>query len=86
MLIFKVKDDGCGMSKERIKEVMNGSLNGRHIGLLSSKKRIELKYGKPYDLEIESELKKGTCITIRVPKIMEDHREDKNEENRDCRG
>ena len=86
MLIFKVKDDGCGMSKERIKEVMNGSLNGRHIGLLSSKKRIELKYGKPYGLEIESELKKGTCITIRVPKIMEDHREDKNEENRDCRG
>ncbi len=86
MLIFKIKDDGCGMSKERIEEVMNGSLNGRHIGLLSSKKRIELKYGKPYGLEIESVPQKGTCITIRFPKIIEDHREDKNEEDRDCRG
>jgi two-component system sensor histidine kinase YesM len=39
------------------------------IGMLNVNQRIKLFYGKQYGLHIESQLDKGTTVTIRVPLI-----------------
>ncbi|HBY71030.1 MAG TPA: two-component sensor histidine kinase, partial [Lachnospiraceae bacterium] len=41
------------------------------IGLKNIKKRIQLYYGKEYDLFIDSRLNQGTTVTIKIPVIKE---------------
>lgn len=66
-----VSDDGIGMDRQRLCEVMraeegkNESLN--HIGMWNVNSRIQLLYGEEYGLQIESELGYGTTVTIELP-------------------
>jgi two-component system, sensor histidine kinase YesM len=75
-LMVLVKDDGIGMSKERIKQAMEGSIeeeDGAHtgVGFKNVHKRLELLFGKGYGIEIESEPGRGTVITVRIPLRLE---------------
>jgi two-component system sensor histidine kinase YesM len=74
-LIFTVSDNGNGMEEERLTllrdylEDKNTAFNS--IGLKNIKKRIQLYYGKEYDLSIDSRPHQGTTVTIIIPVIKE---------------
>ena len=65
-----IKDDGIGMSEEKIEEIFanDKSLNNtKSFGLRSVDERIKLFFGEAYGLTIESESGKGTTITVTIP-------------------
>ncbi len=70
-----VRDDGVGMNEEKLDDirksldnnVKTNRQNGR-IGIANVYKRILLRYGVPYGLEIKSEENKYTSVKILLPK------------------
>ncbi len=74
-LIFTVSDNGNGMDEEHLAllrdylEDKNAAFHS--IGLKNIKKRIQLYYGKEYDLYIDSRLHQGTTVTIKIPVTKE---------------
>ena len=42
---------------------------GSGVGLINVHKRIQLRFGKPYGLEIESQPDEGTTVRIHLPDI-----------------
>lgn len=71
ILIFEVKDNGMGMTEEKIAEVLGESApayDGKtHIGIKNVDRRIKLHYGDEYGLEIASALNVGTTVRITFP-------------------
>lgn len=72
-LLLTVTDTGVGMTPEEIARAMEDSPNRtRHsmngIGVGNVHKRLQLVYGQPCGLTIESEKGKGTRITVRIRK------------------
>jgi sensor histidine kinase YesM len=61
---IQVKDDGIGMSPERIDEVMNGQ-NTNSIGLSNLRKRLLIYYNQ--ELHIESSVNIGTTVAFKIP-------------------
>lgn len=74
-LIFTVSDNGNGMDEEHLallRDYLEDKNTAFHsIGLKNIKKRIQLYYGKEYDLFIDSRLNQGTTVTIKIPVIKE---------------
>lgn len=76
-IILSIADNGVGMSKERIKEVLQGKQKEKSnpkdstgIGIDNVKSRLELYYKMEHLLYIDSDgMNKGTRITIRIPLI-----------------
>ena len=71
-VIFRVEDNGVGMSEEQCRSILHkepGDHSG--IGIKNVNDRIKIYFGKEYGLSIESELDEGTCVTIRMPKVEE---------------
>lgn len=74
-LVFTVTDNGNGISGEQL-ALLNDYLNDKNtefksIGLKNIKKRIQLYYGKEYDLTIDSRLYQGTSVTVTLPIMQE---------------
>ncbi|MCK9478609.1 MAG: sensor histidine kinase [Firmicutes bacterium] len=70
-LSISVKDNGVGMSKDRLREVQsalveNGSNYDVGIGLKNINMRLKLYYGEESGLEINSILGKGTTAIIKI--------------------
>lgn len=72
--VIKIKDNGVGMSRERIEEVLkyevasDESKGSNGVGLKNVLSRLELYYGSRDIMKIESEGQdKGTCISICLP-------------------
>src|SRR5699024_3471463 len=79
-LIFVVKDNGIGMKNDQLKEVKEQLKKGIHsqshdgYGLYNVNKRLQLYYGKKASINIESQYRKGTVVTLTVPRQKEpDH-------------
>lgn len=75
-LVFTVSDNGAGMSEEHL-ALLRGYLNDENtafksIGLKNIKKRIQLYYGRGYDLTINSRLYEGTAVTVTLPVVEND--------------
>lgn len=66
MVYFSAEDNGRGMDNKRIKEVME--TNTDNIGIRNVNNRIKLIYGDKYGVTIQSEINRGTRITINLPK------------------
>lgn len=66
MVYFSVEDNGRGMDNKRIKEVMETKTD--NIGIRNVNNRIKLIYGDKYGVTIQSEINRGTRITINLPK------------------
>ncbi|MBQ9766139.1 MAG: sensor histidine kinase [Lachnospiraceae bacterium] len=71
---LKVKDDGIGMTGERLKQIRDGiehkTAGGKDIyGLYNVNERIKLNFGEQYGLTIESVYTEGTTVTIRLPYV-----------------
>jgi len=71
MLVLRVQDNGAGMTQTRLEEVRSGLRAGSGesagYGLFNVNKRIQLYYNLPRGIEIESEEKAGTIVTLKVP-------------------
>ncbi|HSR04934.1 MAG TPA: ATP-binding protein, partial [Proteiniclasticum sp.] len=69
-----IEDNGVGMKTEKIEEILSGDYDASEktlsngIGLLNSDKRLIYQFGSAYRLKIESEVDKGTKISIKIPK------------------
>ena len=70
-LILSVRDNGRGMTEERLRQVRSGLSADRNegagYGLFNVNKRIQLYYTQPQGIQIESEEKNGTTVSLRVP-------------------
>ncbi|WP_277674263.1 cache domain-containing sensor histidine kinase [Piscibacillus halophilus] len=66
-LIFTVVDNGCGMDKETLRTILTTKTKG--YGVRNVHNRVQLFYGSGYGLVFESELNKGTTVTLTIPKV-----------------
>ena len=73
-LIFQIKDDGIGMNETQLKEIWEVPDEKRYAGqrigryaIRNVKERLDLMYHSHFELKIESEQGKGTCVTVKIP-------------------
>lgn len=70
-LIFICKDDGAGMPLETLHEMkeilMKTNNTSNHTGLYNINRRLQIKYGDEYGIQIESVLNEGTCLKVMLP-------------------
>lgn len=69
-IIFVVEDNGCGIEPDKlllIREMMDSQANQEGIGIANIYQRLKLFYEDEMKFRIESEVNKGTKITIIVP-------------------
>ena len=83
-LKIAVADNGVGMSAECLEEVRRSvysdmEMDSKHIGVKNVRQRIKLLLGESYELSIESEENRGTCVSYTAP-ILKQY-ELQNEEN-----
>ncbi len=67
-----VRDDGVGMSRERVAELLEGrpgegTRSRRGVGLANVVERLRRLYGDAYSLEIDSAPGRGTTVHLRLP-------------------
>jgi two-component system sensor histidine kinase YesM len=73
---IKIQDDGVGMSAVQLQNLLDKKIsfvdpeegNGGH-GLMNVHRRIVLRYGNQFGLTIESDMAKGTTISLVLPLI-----------------
>jgi two-component system sensor histidine kinase YesM len=70
-LLIKVKDNGNGISEERLEELRT-QLSQDHarysgIGIYNVNERIKMHFSKTYGIEMESLLGEGTVVTVKLP-------------------
>ncbi len=64
-IVFKITDNGCGMSEEECKNILFSESKG--YGIQNVHKRIQLYYGNEYGLSYTSTKGKGTCAVLTIP-------------------
>ncbi|MFG1732974.1 sensor histidine kinase [Paenibacillus sp. 843] len=62
---FYVEDNGCGITPERLEEVL--AENSSNIGIRNVDKRVKLLYGSRYGISIESVPDLGTRVKLVIP-------------------
>ena len=72
MLLLRVWDDGAGISPERLEELRQGKSRPKEektggFGLSYIAERIELSYGAPYGIQIDSQEGIYTQVTVCLP-------------------
>ncbi|WNS46707.1 sensor histidine kinase [Paenibacillus sp. MMS20-IR301] len=65
-IILSVIDDGMGMSRETLQQLL-GEKPGRGYGIMNVDRRIKLKFGEYYGVKVYSRLGIGTVVQIRLP-------------------
>ena len=75
-LYIRVTDDGCGMDRRQVEEIMRGTVrvrqSGHGIGIDNIKERLDILYGEQAGFSIHSELGKGTEMEIVIRRGLED--------------
>ena len=59
-----ITDDGIGTDRP---EQFREGIGKNNIGLHNVHRRLQLYYGKPYGIDVESNPDRGTEVTIRIP-------------------
>lgn len=62
-----IEDNGIGMSKDKLKKVLNKEASINSVGVMNVHERIQLNYGQEYGLEVNSLEGKGTKIIFILP-------------------
>lgn len=84
-IIISIKDNGLGMTSEKLEEVKEklkkGTYNlSRHIGLCNVDKRIKIIYGEAYGITIDSMPNMGTEVILTFPDNFDESDEKKASE------
>jgi len=76
-------DDGVGMEKETLQNLFQNrnKTGGKHngVGLGNIQNRLKLYYGEEYGIQVDSEKEIGTAITIEIPCLLPEQKEDIDE-------
>lgn len=71
---IEVKDNGMGMPQETVDALLTENnrvrKKGSGVGLINVHNRIQLRFGKEYGLEIESQPDEGTSVRIHLPYVV----------------
>ncbi len=71
-IIMVVEDNGVGMDKNQIDNILHQDVHDKAgIGIKNVRDRIRIYFGEQYGLDIESEPDEGTKVIIRMPQIKE---------------
>lgn len=65
MRVFRVRDNGKGIERERIAEILSAESSG--VGIANVVKRVGLIYGGEARVSMDSEVGAGTTVTIELP-------------------
>ncbi|MCR5775946.1 MAG: histidine kinase [Lachnospiraceae bacterium] len=72
-IYIEVSDNGIGIPEENLKELLvddnHVRKHGSGVGMINVHKRIKLRFGEEYGMELESELDEGTTVRIHLPYI-----------------
>lgn len=71
-----VTDKGIGFDVEKWRKAPEKKENHTNIGLHNVEQIINLEYGEPYGMQIESKLGEGTTISYTLPVIRKEMRDD----------
>ncbi len=73
-IVFEIEDDGAGMTKEKIEEIISKKDTRQKggFGIYSSITRISLFYGVENPVSIESTVNEGTKVTLNIPKMSKE--------------
>lgn len=66
LILFRVQDNGIGMTQEKAEEILTYQSPG--YGVRNVYERIQVLYGEQGSMRVESRPGKGTCVTIRIPR------------------
>ncbi|MCX7787963.1 MAG: histidine kinase [Spirochaetes bacterium] len=70
-LRLKVMDDGVGMTRDRVFELLqrikDGSIDSEHVGLANTIRRVQLMFGQGVEFHLESSPEQGTIIDLKIP-------------------
>lgn len=71
-VVIEVSDNGLGMTKERVEEVVAelekyDKEQKNFYGLFNVNERLRLHFGDAYGIHISSSYLKGTSVTVRIP-------------------
>lgn len=85
-LRITVEDNGVGISRQRMSELLNdsGTEKGDSIGLSNIHSRMQMLYGKEFGVTIESEEGQGTKVSLHIPRRKMDEVELWKTENTKC--
>ena len=76
-ILFKVSDDGIGMSPEQGADLLKNEPSDRTgIGIKNVNDRLRIYFGPQYGMSIDSVPDEGTTVTIRMPRVPEDREGD----------
>lgn len=69
---IKIIDDGVGITRQRLTDIRNDTVKDdtkkhSNIGIKNVDKRLQIKFGKQYGVEINSEEGLGTTVEIFIP-------------------
>ena len=68
-IIFKVMDNGCGMSETQCEQILNADSTG--YGVKNVHQRIQLYYGTDYGLTFHSTPNMGTYVLVKINKYLQ---------------
>jgi two-component system sensor histidine kinase YesM len=71
-IIFKIQDNGKGITKEQIDNIFNRVNKTNSYGIRNIIDRIKLLYGEDYGVKIDSVLGEGTTVEISIPFVCEE--------------
>lgn len=86
---LEVHDNGRGISADKIANILNGTQEGKNVnhisgvGLSSVNGMIQLRYGAPYGIDIQSEPLCGTTVTMHLPYTQETNTTNESEGEED---
>ena len=77
-ILFTVSDPGVGMTQEQANSMLSREPEDRTgIGIKNVNDRLRIYFGESYGLSIASEPDVGTCVQIRMPRVVEGEYEGK---------
>lgn len=69
-LMISITDNGIGMTKEIVENLLSGKIEskaGGGFGVKNTQERLQLHYGSIYGLTFSSEINIGTTVIIKIP-------------------
>lgn len=66
LIRISISDDGAGIDSGKLNELAGGHA-GKSYGLVNIESKIKLYFGQKCGMQIESELNRGTTVTIEMP-------------------
>lgn len=79
-VIFRVSDNGVGMTEEEIKAFQESieRINVRHIGMSNVNSRLKIYYGEESAIHVQSQKNQGCIVEFSIPVDGEEHKKRRN--------